>query len=993
MIPIRLQITDFLSYQETAELDFNGIQTACISGRNGAGKSSILDAMTWVLFGKSRGKSDDDVINRKAARDKGTAEVQLEFALEGHTYRVIRRKRLRRATVLELQMAAADGWKPLTESKVRETQAAIENLLRMSYDTFINASFLLQGKADEFTTKTPNQRKTILADLLGVSLWETYRERAVAERRRVEQERLLKGDRLEGIKEDLADRPDREAAHAAAKERLEGSAARMETQEKLLSEARKTDAIRQQQNRQLDSLRRSLAEVESRLADLVTQQSNREAEKARHSQLIAKREAIERAFADWQTATAEATAWQEKANQYHQLQSRRAPLLARIDVARSRLEERRQGLTARSEAAASLPDRIAAAEKELAELQQELGAAQARRTAIADQEQAWLEAQNELQRLQNERASLGRRRDELARQASASSTRAAERDKLATQLEKLQLTLTEQQARLQQAETGRRELNDLRHELERREQEQPSLKEQMDKMKERMDRLQDETGTDCPLCGQPLTETHRQEVLAQINIDGKQMGDAYRTNRNRISELGQLISQREAAGKEQVALEESVQQNQARQAELSLQRHTADAVVQQWQAEGAPALAKLESQLADESALQAQQARVAALADIGRQRADFDREISRLQSRLAQAESGMVALQKELTSWQETEAPELAAICAQLEAADFAHAERTGLAEVDAEIAALAYDGQQHQLANEARDRLAEAPEQQRALRQAATALQHVEEILASLAERQAEQKAQQTAWQAEADQLTQSLAQLDADGIVDLAKLEDELFVLREEHQKAREALAVAESRLANLLQQEEKHQVLLDEIALLDRRIQQLRLLENACGRNGVQALLIEQALPDLENRANRLLERLSDGEMTISFETQRQLKTRDELAETLDIRINDTAGERPYENYSGGEQFRVNFAVRLALSQLLAQRSGARLQTLVVDEGFGSQDPAGRQRLVEAINIIQPDFERILIITHIDELKDAFPTRIEVVKDIHGSRIQVA
>ncbi|MCB0018606.1 MAG: hypothetical protein KDE09_12510, partial [Anaerolineales bacterium] len=447
------------------------------------------------------------------------------------------------------------------------------------------------------------------------------------------------------------------------------------------------------------------------------------------------------------------------------------------------------------------------------------------------------------------------------------------------------------------------------------------------------------------------------------------------------------------ASKELVSLEESVRQNQARQTEVSLQQRTAAEAVQQWQNEGAPALAELEIQLADESALQAQQARVAELADIGRQRADFDRQISQLQSRLAQSESGLAALQKDLSTWQETEAPELAAISAQLAADDFAQSERTSLVEVDAEIDALAYDGQQHQQANEARDKLAAAPERQRALQQAETAMQHVEEMLASLAQRYGEQKAQQTAWQAEADQLTQSLALLDADGAVDLAKLEDELFALREEHQKAREALAVAESRLVNLQQQAEKHQVLLDEIALLDRRIQQLRLLENACGRNGVQALLIEQALPDLENRANMLLERLSDGEMTISFETQRQLKSRDELAETLDIRINDTAGERPYENYSGGEQFRVNFAVRLALSQLLAQRSGARLQTLVVDEGFGSQDPAGRQRLVEAINIIQPDFERILVITHIDELKDAFPTRIEVVKDIHGSRIEVA
>lgn len=53
-----------------------------------------------------------------------------------------------------------------TEAKVRETQAEIEKLLRMNYDVFTNASFLLQGKADEFTTKTPDKRKEILAETL-----------------------------------------------------------------------------------------------------------------------------------------------------------------------------------------------------------------------------------------------------------------------------------------------------------------------------------------------------------------------------------------------------------------------------------------------------------------------------------------------------------------------------------------------------------------------------------------------------------------------------------------------------------------------------------------------------------------------------------------------------------------------------------------------------------------------------------------------------------
>ncbi|NCF65493.1 MAG: hypothetical protein GWP61_05930, partial [Chloroflexi bacterium] len=177
------------------------------------------------------------------------------------------------------------------------------------------------------------------------------------------------------------------------------------------------------------------------------------------------------------------------------------------------------------------------------------------------------------------------------------------------------------------------------------------------------------------------------------------------------------------------------------------------------------------------------------------------------------------------------------------------------------------------------------------------------------------------------------------------------------------------------------------------LSSRIQRLKLLEKSCGRAGVQALLIEHALPEIEERANQLLERLTGGDMRIIFDTQRKLKSRDAMAETLDIRIADKDGERPYDNYSGGEQFRVNFAIRLALSQLLARRAGARLQTLVVDEGFGSQDPQGRQRLVEAINAVRDEFACILVITHIDELRDAFSTRIEVQKGLNGSTFKVA
>jgi exonuclease SbcC len=105
----------------------------------------------------------------------------------------------------------------------------------------------------------------------------------------------------------------------------------------------------------------------------------------------------------------------------------------------------------------------------------------------------------------------------------------------------------------------------------------------------------------------------------------------------------------------------------------------------------------------------------------------------------------------------------------------------------------------------------------------------------------------------------------------------------------------------------------------------------------------MLIEQALPQIETKANEVLERLSGGSMSIRFITQQAYKDkkRQDMKETLDIQISDSAGRRDYEMFSGGEAFRINFAIRLALSEVLAQRAGARLQTLVIDEGFGSQD----------------------------------------------------
>jgi DNA repair protein SbcC/Rad50 len=154
----------------------------------------------------------------------------------------------------------------------------------------------------------------------------------------------------------------------------------------------------------------------------------------------------------------------------------------------------------------------------------------------------------------------------------------------------------------------------------------------------------------------------------------------------------------------------------------------------------------------------------------------------------------------------------------------------------------------------------------------------------------------------------------------------------------------------------------------------------------------MIIETAIPEVETEANLLLSRMSEGRMSLRLETQRE-KVTGGIAETLDIVISDELGARAYEMYSGGEAFRANLAIRIAISKLLTRRSGAQLQTLVIDEGFGTQDTQGRTLLVEAINSIKEDFERVIVITHIEELKDLFPARIDVVKTASGSRVTVS
>jgi len=370
-------------------------------------------------------------------------------------------------------------------------------------------------------------------------------------------------------------------------------------------------------------------------------------------------------------------------------------------------------------------------------------------------------------------------------------------------------------------------------------------------------------------------------------------------------------------------------------------------------------------------------------ARLNQDRASTQRKTSILDKEIAEAEEAGNKLDEEREKLSEIEQ--------HLARKDFATIEQRVLEELEDELARLDYSSQQHEQVRQQLANLKQNEEPKRDLEEADRLISQEKEALSRAVE-----AAQELCHSMEVDnqkrqELSQELSAL-PQLVSDLAQAETEYQVLAEQQKQAQEVMWRVKEKLQSCAKLEIKRK---DKARLLSQASEQEKVyrdLAQAFGKKGIQALLIEVALPEIEAEANKLLGRMTDNRMHVKIETQRETK-KGEITETLDINISDELGTRSYEMFSGGEAFRINFAIRIALSKLLARRAGAPLLTLVIDEGFGTQDNAGLEKLKEAINSIQGDFDKILVITHIEELKDAFPTRINVIKTAEGSILSMS
>ncbi len=852
MIPISLSLEGFLSYQEPVEINFTGFELACVTGENGAGKSSLLDGITWALFGRAR-KHDESVINLNSSQ----AAVSLVFSYEGNLYKVTRINPRGKTSQLDLYIQDDSGkkphWNTITERTLRETDQKIVDILRLDYESFVNASFFLQGEADLFTQQTPSSRKKILSKILGLEIWEEYRNRTLKNRRLAESEL----DRLEGRLAELLTELEEEEERKNRLESLEKELAaatqeREEAEGKLESLQAVLTSLKEQ-DRLVDAAIKELKDLDGQILQIEETLAGRISERESYQEVLNRADEILERYQSWEKAQASLAAWEEIAEKFREREIKRQDPLVQIAAEKARLLQQVTTLEAQRDELEANLERIPGLKEKLEE---EL-------TAVS-------QAEDEIKTRDDKKADL-----DIARQKQADAKA-----------------------------------------------ENPRLFKEMKVLEKRIKELEETEGVDCPLCGQELPEAERQALIKSLKEEGKDLGDRYRENQNTLKAADQVVRDLQ---KEITSLS---------LAEASLRSHQAEAD-----------------------------------------------KINNL----------LEAVEDEQKSWQNTDKKTLEKLQRTLKEETFAPESRRALEAINNELKEIGYDAAEHDRIRELSSHGMSVQAEKAELDQAEAVLKplnrEIKDIKTRLAEAKTDRQSRSDALEASKDDLEEA-----RNKAPDTRESERELLGLKEKENILQREVGAAQQKVAVLKDQKERRKELEEKQSELSLRVKAYRQLEGAFGKDGVPALLIEQALPQIENQANQILERLSGGNMAVRFITQREYRasSREDKKETLEIQIQDQSGVRDYEMYSGGESFRIDFAVRLALSHILAQRAGARLQTLVIDEGFGSQDALGRQRLIEAINLVEDDFEKILVITHVDEIKEAFSTQLLVEKTPRGSQV---
>jgi DNA repair protein SbcC/Rad50 len=942
MRPIKLTLEGFTSFRKRQELDFSTLDLFAITGPTGAGKSSLLDAITFALYGKVArlGKNTGTELV-----SQGTTELKVEFqfAVQQTEYKAIRTWQQRAKTAKTdflLDKLQKGSWE-----RCDRTQN-IEDILRMNFDTFIRVILLPQGKFDEFLKGEPRKRRELLRQLAGFEIFEQMRQEASQRAKRYKAER-------EGTEQVLADlQVPKQQEIIENKQKLETLAQNLP---QLQTNAANAQRVLDEEERLFEQIKR-LSGWQANLATL-NQQSD---DMALLEQRLQQAQKVDRLAGEW-ALTKAARARYDEAQQTVEM------ALENLNDAQQQLQRHRSNIMDYMGQQLKTADfRAKAALEQVTEAEQMLAQTTPGGTRLEQLKQistSLIQWQEQQKQVQQARQKWQQATEQLQAAHDEYNNAVAALEKAQTTLQDAQ---TQNEAVMQQNQAA-------------------TL------------RLSLHSGDTCPVCGGVYPSAHQLPLLPEMALVDLKPLQEHKAEAKQALQLAQTAKTRA-----ETTLE-NLQDLPDKEAELAKrQQHISDVLqTNDWEAEALKqeyqalqeqdekhheALKQKEHAEAElKKAEMAQRFAQESYNETLSQDQDSADELERQQHQLQQAESALYQqteglsyeeLSQSLEQYEENLATKInkANKSYQLAHNHFIQAEETEKnARREIEFASDEKE-QRHASWKEALQTVGfteddflkakASPEQQtewettlRHYRDNKIELEtHIKAVISAIGKKTTDENTIQQLRQAKItaeNQLKQANEQ----------RVELSTWLQRAEEQQQQEKQH--STKLTTLKAQEEIYQILT------------LNLKSDK-----FQAYLLEDLEEELVTRATVLLQTLTDSRYIL----KRKPKNGEYWVED-----NWNGGEmRRVRTLSGGETFATSLAMALALSEKLSM--GIELGSLFLDEGFGTLDAETLESVTQILESLRQQDRLIGVITHIPALAERLPTQVKVHKSPQGSRLEV-
>lgn len=1043
MVPLRVTVEGFMSYRERAVLDFQGARLWALAGDNGAGKSAIFDAITFVLYGLHRGgkQGAPALINQQS--DK--LIVEYDFAINSDVYCVKRTvPRRGRSTYQAFSLGNLSNYQDNefspraipetdTDSKLEQWVRALTGL---DVSTFTSAVLLQQGKSDALLNARGAAKHEILSQIIDLSAYKTLHQRA-------DERHKDFARRRDAVNKQIAEiEPTNEEEIAIAADAVNRANLELRQIQQLLEQLAALKIHAKRWGELIvdhESLQRSVQEVKS----LFEQVERIEREAARLAELERVLPKIEHLIEERSRLTLldkQIAQYRERASEWEATLKQAQKQLQTASVERATLQERKAALEEQRNNALESLRESAPTIAELDELERTRQS-----IAVIDESLAKfpLDLDEQLEHLQAEMMRLAELKTaqpwlERFADARAAWHAANQREKETTEaLAAVEEQIAEHKAKQKQVtqDVDMAEVTTarLRSEVIVAKTKEAEVQNQLNRFHQ-LDGL-----SECSYCGQRLTSAHvekenerLEEALRTAQADARQAEEEFQqassTLRQRQQTAQELANQLQSLEKERQGY-----QQQQRDAQRDCENANKDGLEargnlpERFEAQisastpdnAAAPFAGYYPSSADVETLRVQVTQYQSQEQAFRTLQLQEVKHARLRAQSELLETRVLMLEKKYPQDQ---------IAALRRGYDATEAQVRDVKQAlnvlepllnDVEVTYLAADkavmeaeDAKSKAASEADKRLATRGEIERTVEQLVAALPEPWRDIGRNAS-----AAGLATWQTEVDslagateryvmlegarnkqatdeqrlsQIERELQEIPTEARRAVAELEEKEKDGRNRQQEADKQRSEAEDKLRELTARKVKRSELEAELKGIERRVSLYGELARYLGRDYLQRHLLQQAEIQIVQHANDVLDRISGGTLRLELQSEAG-----DGSKALDlVAYNTETGYKPLPAFllSGGQRFRVAVSLALGIGQYASQ--GVRsMEAVIIDEGFGSLDQQGRSEIIEQLKELGTILQRVIIVSHQQEFANSFPNRYIIQIEDGTSRVSLS